>query len=54
MILDSLEVKMKKDTDSEELSQLDQFNWDVIDYKKDFIWLQINFKNPEHIGSFYS
>ena len=46
MILDSLEVKMKRDADSEELSEFEEFKWDVLGYEKDFIWLQVDFKNP--------
>ena len=54
MLLDSLEVKMKREADSEELSEFEEFKWDIINYEKDFIWLQIDFKNPQNIGTFYS
>ena len=37
MILDSLEVKMKRVADSEDLSEFEEFKWDIIDYEKDFI-----------------
>ena len=37
MILDSLEVKMKRVADSEDLSEFEEFKWDIVDYEKDFI-----------------
>ena len=54
MLLDSLEVKMKREADSEDLSEFEEFKWDIINYEKDFIWLQIDFKNPQNVGTFYS
>ena len=47
MLLDSLEVKMEKDafdaeTDDEKTA-VKNFEWDVIDFDRDFILLQIRF-----------
>ena len=39
MLLDSLEVKMKRESDSDILSDIEEFKWDIIDYQKDFIWI---------------
>ena len=39
MILEALEIKMKRETDSEMLSVSEEFKWDVIDYKEDFMSL---------------
>ena len=46
MILEALEIKMKRETDSEMLSVSEEFKWDVIDYKEDFMSLQVEFENP--------
>lgn len=54
MLLDSLEVKMNRDTDSDDLTKVEKFEWDVIDYQENYIWLQFSFKNPDNVGSFYS
>ena len=54
MLLDSLEVKMNRDTDSDDLTKVEKFEWDVIDYQENYIWLQVSFKNPDNVGSFYS
>ena len=37
LIYDALEVKMIRDEDSDEISQVDQFDWDLIKYDEDFI-----------------
>ena len=39
MLLDSLEVKMNRDTDSDDLTKVEKFEWDVIDYQENYIWL---------------
>ena len=44
---------MEKDLEVAELSDTGaNFNWNVIDFSKDFIWLQINFDNPENLDAF--
>ena len=53
-LLDSLEVKMIQDSESEELSTVKSFEWDLIDFDQDFIRLQINYKEPLDVGSFFS
>ena len=46
---------MERDAEMAELSDTDaNFNWNVIDFNKDFIWLQINFENPENLDSYSS
>ena len=48
---------MRTDLDeqaSEENKDLKNFRWEVIDFNRDFIWLQIYFENPEEIGAFFS
>ena len=37
LIYDALEVKMIRDEDSNELSNVDQFDWDLIKYDENFI-----------------
>lgn len=54
MLLDALEVKMIKDTETGEASELTSFEWDVIDFDENFIWLQIDFENPDNVGTFSS
>ena len=58
LLLDSLQVQVESDTDFEELAEMSEsgtnFTWDVIDFNKDFIWLQINFENPENLNTFTS
>ena len=39
MLLDALEVTMVKDAQSGEASELASFDWDVIGFDEDFIWL---------------
>ena len=52
-LLDALEVKMVKDSDSDRISDsVENFEWTVIDFDRDHIWLQIHFINPENIGTF--
>ena len=45
---------MKKDKASGELARIEKFEWDVVDFNNDYLWLQIRFQNPEDIGSFTS
>ena len=46
---------MERDAEMAELSDTDaNFNWNVIDFNKDFIWLQINFDKPENLDSYSS
>ena len=48
-------MRLEKDTDTEELTEtVENFTWDVIDFNKDFILLQINFENPENLDNFTS
>lgn len=55
LLLDALQVQIEKDSDAEELSDtVDNFTWDVIDFSKDFINLQISFENPENLDAFQS
>ena len=56
LLLDALEVKIVKDySDTAQISDnVEHFQWTVIGFDKDHIWLQINFENPENIGSFQS
>lgn len=53
MILDALEVKMVSDQDSEELTVLKKFSWDVVDFFDDKILIQIDFENPDDLGQFF-
>ena len=53
-LLDSLQLKMKKDKDSIVKSDVKILEWDIVGYSEDFIWLQIEFENPEDIGAFDS
>lgn len=46
LILESLEVKMVRDKDSEIVADLESFTWDMISFDKDFIKLQIKWVNP--------
>lgn len=44
LLLDALQVRMEKNAESGELSDtVTDFKWDVIDFNRDFIWLQISF-----------
>ena len=54
MLLDALEVKMVKDAETGETSDLKSFEWDVIGFDENFIWLQIDFENPDNVGKFSS
>jgi len=55
LLLDALEVKMVQDSDTDLISDnVEHFEWTVIDFDKDHIWLQINFNSPDNIGSFKS
>lgn len=54
LILESLEVKMVRDKDSEIVADLESFTWDMISFDKDFIKLQIKWVNPQNIGTFAS
>ena len=53
IILDALEVKMISDQDSEELTILKEFSWDVVDFFDDKILIQIHFENPGDLGQFF-
>ena len=50
ILLDALEIKIEQDPDVEDRQGVDKFNWDVLNFDKDFIELQINFENPNEIG----
>ena len=55
LLLDALELQMTQDSDSDRLSEnVEKLVWDVIDFERDYIRLQISFKNPEMIGTFES
>ena len=55
LLLDALEVKIVQDSDTDQIADnVEHFEWTVIDFDKDNIWLQINFNSPDNIGSFKS
>ena len=54
MLLDALQVQLKKDLDTDEIVKTQEFEWDVIDFSADFLWLQIKFAHPEELSTFVS
>ena len=54
LILESLEVKMVREKDTDTVADLESFTWDMISFDKDFIKLQIEWVNPQNIGTFAS
>ena len=54
ILLDALEVKMIRDKDTDEVSDVLNFRWNVAGYDKDWILLQIQFENPELVGTYAS
>lgn len=58
LLLDAIQVQVKSDLDLEERSEMSDsgtnFTWDVINFNRDFIWLQIDFENPENLDDFSS
>ena len=46
MLLDALEVQMVRIKDREDVPDAENFRWTVINFDRDFIWLQISFDNP--------
>lgn len=54
MLLDALQVQLKKDLDTDEIVKTQEFEWDVIDFNADFLWLQFKFAHPEELSSFVS
>ena len=52
LIYDALEVKMVRDKDSDELSDVEEFEWNLIKYDENFIQIRISFVNPYDIGTF--
>lgn len=55
LLLDALQVQIENDTETGELSNtVTDFTWEVIDFNEDFIWLQIDFENPENLDTFSS
>lgn len=54
MLLDALEVKLVNNLDTDEDTDVKNFEWDVVSFDQDFIVLKIKFDNPENIGSFSS
>ena len=30
------------------------FQWDLIDFNRDYLWIQTSYDNPDHLGSFKS
>ena len=50
IILDALEVQIFRDLQGERI-ELEKFEWDVIDYTKDLLQLQLVIEDPEEIGS---
>ena len=46
---------MKKDEeDTDEESDYEQFTWSLVDFNRDFIFLQVEFEEPEKLSQFYS
>ena len=39
MLLNALQVQLKKDMDQDEKSDVEKFKWDVVDFDTDFLWL---------------
>ena len=39
MLLNALQVQLKKDLDQDEKSDVENFKWDVVDFDTDFLWL---------------
>ena len=54
MLFDALSVRMIRDLDSEEVSDAIDFKWDILNYSKNFITLQVDYGNPEDVGNFAS
>ena len=54
LLLDAIQVQVKSDLDLEERSEMSDsgtnFTWDVINFNRDFIWLQIDFENPIYVS----
>ena len=50
MLLEALEVQLRKDLDSDELSDVEALKWQIIGSSKDSIVLQINFESPENVS----
>ena len=54
-------MRLENSSDDGDLIQNDSvkyealnFQWDLIDFDKDYLWLQTTFDNPEDLGSFRS
>ena len=54
MVLDALEVKMVQDVESDEESNLEKFEWNLVDFNEEFIFLQVDFDNPKNVGAINS
>ena len=55
LLLDALELHMTQDSDSDrKFDEVEDFAWDIIDFDRNYIRLQITFRNPENIGTFES
>ena len=53
LLLEALQVKLKKDLDADDLAEVQSFTWDVLGFDQNYIMLQINIQNPEAV-SFHS
>ena len=60
IILDALDVRIENASDDDDFTDDSvrydalNFQWDLIDYDKEYLWLQTSFDNPENFGSFRS
>lgn len=43
-------MELKKDKDNDELSEVQSFRWDVLDFDQNWITLQIDIENPEAVS----
>ena len=50
MILEAMQVELIQDSDSDALAQAQDFAWNVIDFDKNFIILDIKFADPSNIS----
>jgi len=50
MILEAMQVELIQDSDSDALAQAQDFAWNVIDFDKNFIHLDIKFTDPLNIS----
>lgn len=47
ILLDALQVELREDPDSDELTKVLNFSWDVLGFDENFIILDIRFSDPQ-------